>query len=188
MALDVDGARGPYTRFQAISGTSRADIWVAGRRIYHWSSVPTGTSQDLSNVWGSGPRDAWAVGYGKLALHWDGQSWSQPAIYRPPVVLGRFAHAAAFAAFPQASPALLVGFGEAQSGVLRADSFLLDLHPGATTGQFAPQLGAAPPARREAALAYDDERGEVLLFGGLGAAGALGDTWRFEPAGHWSQR
>lgn len=119
---------------------------------------------------------------------WDGQSWSQPAIYRPPVVLNRFAHAAAFAAFPQASPALLVGFGEAQSGVLRADSFLLDLHPGATTGQFAPQLGAAPPARREAALAYDDERGELLLFGGLGASGALGDTWRFEPAGHWSQR
>lgn len=115
---------------------------------------------------------------------WDGQSWSPSPGSHPAGVLSRFGLAAAFAAFPQTSPALLVGFGEAQGGVLRADSFLFDPR----SGQFAPQLGDAPATRRDAALAYDDERGEALLFGGLSAAGNLADTWRFEPAGRWATR
>lgn len=119
---------------------------------------------------------------------WDGRSWSQPKSYRPLAALERFAHAATFAAFPQTSASLLVGFGEAQSGALRQDSFLLELHAGQAIEQFAPQLGAAPAARRSAALAYDDERGEVLLFGGLGETGVMGDTWRFEPALRWAKR
>jgi hypothetical protein len=34
-----------------------------------------------------------------------------------------------------------------------------------------------PPERSDAALAYDRETGQVVMFGGLGDNGSLGDTW-----------
>lgn len=109
---------------------------------------------------------------------WDGGSWSPAAVYRMPTVLGRYGHFAGSAA-PKSSLAL-VAFGDSASGP-RQDSFLLDLK----TGQFAPQLGPAPAARSEAAVAYDDERDEVLLLGGRGADGLLADTFSFTPAAGW---
>lgn len=190
---------------QAAGGALLADTWLLDGSGWHQVSsgacsatpVPTPRCRRAAALASDGSGEALLLGgwlgfdgtapiFDDTIWGWssDGQSWSQPAISHPPGVLGRFGLAAAFAAFPQASPALLVGFGEAQGGVLRADSFLLDPR----SGQFAPQLGTAPASRRDAALAYDDERGEALLFGGLSTAGSLGDTWRFEPAGRWAKR
>ena len=110
---------------------------------------------------------------------WDGARWSQAPIYRPAAVLGRYAHfAGTAAAGPQALA--LVALGDSASG-LRQDSFLLDL----TSGRFSPQLGAAPEPRAEAAVAYDEERAEVLLLGGRGSRALLSDSWSFTPSAGW---
>jgi hypothetical protein len=48
-----------------------------------------------------------------------------------------------------------------------------------------PSLSVSPPPRREGAVfTYDPALSGVVLFGGLGAQGYLGDTWLFS-AGHW---
>lgn len=41
-----------------------------------WAPVPSGTSADLTGVWGSAADDVWAVGAGGAILHWDGRAWS----------------------------------------------------------------------------------------------------------------
>jgi hypothetical protein len=48
----------------------------AGATLGTWSCVPSGTAQALYRVWGSGPRDVWAVGAAGTIRHWDGSSWS----------------------------------------------------------------------------------------------------------------
>ncbi len=123
-----------------------------------------------------GPASAGALELDDTVWQWDGARWSPAPVYRPPAVLGRYGHFAGQA--PGGSA--LVAFGVAPGG-LRQDSFLLDLG----SGQFAPQLGPAPAPRAEAAVAYDEERGEVLLFGGRGDTVPLGDTWSFTPAAGW---
>jgi phospholipase C len=45
--------------------------------------------------------------------------------------------------------------------------------------------GKAPPARDYTAISDNPGASSVVMFGGYGAAGALGDTWRYA-AGHWS--
>jgi cysteine-rich repeat protein len=40
----------------------------------------------------------------------------------------------------------------------------------------------APPARGRAAIAYDPLRGNLVMFGGFGAAGVLDDTWVWDGA------
>jgi hypothetical protein len=41
-------------------------------------------------------------------------------------------------------------------------------------------VAAAPPARSAAAVAYDPGLGKLVLFGGAGASGDLGDTWTYD--------
>jgi hypothetical protein len=44
-----------------------------------WSADASGTSNDLLDVWGSGPSDAWVVGAtgaGGTIFHWNGTAWS----------------------------------------------------------------------------------------------------------------
>ena len=41
--------------------------------------------------------------------------------------------------------------------------------------------GSPPPARSAATMISDPARGRVLLFGGEGADGLLGDTWELGP-------
>ncbi|MEZ4364711.1 MAG: kelch repeat-containing protein [Kofleriaceae bacterium] len=48
-------------------------------------------------------------------------------------------------------------------------------------------VGAAPPRRADAAAVYDGTREVVVLFGGSGNAGNLGDTWVWDGAS-WTQR
>ncbi len=52
-------------------------------------------------------------------------------------------------------------------------------------------LEAAPSARAGASLAYDANASELILFGGVGPTGYLGDTWTFTnttfPYANWTQ-
>jgi hypothetical protein len=41
-----------------------------------WSAVESGTSARLVAVWGSGPKDVWAVGDKGTIVHWNGAVWS----------------------------------------------------------------------------------------------------------------
>lgn len=100
--------------------------------------------------------------------------------------------AEASGAAPSSDERLLISGGESDGG-LSPDSFVLDLR----RGNLAPVLGLAPSARSGAALAYDAERGEVLLGGGLGlppqtgvtpTAVALPDTWTFSGQAGWTRR
>ena len=50
--------------------------------------------------------------------------------------------------------------------------------------QLNPPLNSyAPPRRYSAAMVYDENHGNILLFGGEDDEGALGDTWRWSDAG-----
>jgi hypothetical protein len=58
-------------------GTASKDVWAVGEvgTILHWdgtswSESPSGTNEDLADVWGSGAHDVWAVGYSGNILHW----------------------------------------------------------------------------------------------------------------------
>lgn len=42
-------------------------------------------------------------------------------------------------------------------------------------------ISSGPPARSEHGLVYDPASGKVLLFGGQGVSGVLGDSWLFDP-------
>jgi hypothetical protein len=44
--------------------------------IPFWSSVSSGTAQNLWSVWGTSASDVWAVGDNATILHYDGTSWS----------------------------------------------------------------------------------------------------------------
>ncbi len=53
-------------------------------------------------------------------------------------------------------------------------------------GNLTLSAGTPPAARSGAAMAYDARDGYVVMFGGTGAAGVLGDTWTFQ-YGRWTQ-
>jgi len=71
--------------------------------------------------------------------------------------------------------ATLVVGGQALAGDRLADTWLLlDGEADAVPVEIE---GDEPPGRSGAELVVDSDRGRVLLFGGLGEAGALADTW-----------
>ena len=48
--------------------------------------------------------------------------------------------------------------------------------------------GMEPPDRQEGATAFDPGTGRVILFGGVSADAALGDTWAYDPAANtWTE-
>lgn len=75
-----------YNFLTSVHGTSAKDLWAVGERgILHrdaggWSpascapSTPPGACGG-SAVWAHRPDDAWIVGSGGRALHWDGDTW-----------------------------------------------------------------------------------------------------------------
>jgi hypothetical protein len=100
-------------------------------------------------------------------------NWSVATSGMPAFVLGRSSHAAALL-FHRGQPSeVWLGLGDSPVG-LRQDSYLVQ---DATPPQ--PIIGDAPSPRRGAATAFDAEREELLIFGGEGAGGALGDTLTF---------
>ncbi|MGH7968912.1 MAG: Kelch repeat-containing protein, partial [Limisphaerales bacterium] len=75
---------------------------------------------------------------------------------------------------------LLFGGVSSSTGQLLGDTWLWD----GTNWQQITQFGifggsATPPPRSDAAMAYDPLRNAVVMFGGKGAHGILGDTWVF---------
>jgi hypothetical protein len=60
--------------------------------------------------------------------------------------------------------------------------------PSALAADWTQKLPAnSPPARSGPAMAYDAARGQVVLFGGVGANGNLSDTWIWDGS-NWTQR
>lgn len=77
-----------------IHGTSTLDVWIAGHDgILHLENGSWVSHSDLyedapqlnvSDVWGTGPDDVWAVTDRGFAFHWDGEAWTKDM----PVELG----------------------------------------------------------------------------------------------------
>lgn len=130
----------------------------------------------------------------ELIWRFAGAEWEPAAISRPPAVLGRGGYGllalgtrpTGTSGAPSASegPQALLAFGAAPDGWVRKDCYVLDF----ASGQFAPQLGVAPPARVGAAMAYDAARDEVIAASGrsdldtnLAISGEplLDDVWAF---------
>ncbi len=171
-ALSVDaahevllvGAAGGVERFTGSSWTSA----VASGQINFGGSLAVGFDGAL------------VVGAGTQAGHLSDVTWatdtpapdsrSNPAIS----FLGQAASVASAAA------ALLFGGSSSNcDGGLCNDTWTFD---GTQWTQEAPAV--SPPPRASHVAAYDNRRGEVVLFGGNGADGALADTWAFR-AGVW---
>lgn len=112
---------------------------------------------------------------------WDGSSWGRLSVETPPTALFRWQHQVVPTL--RDGPAVLVAGGE-RDGVLLRDAFVLDLR----WGFFTTQLGPTPVERAGAAAALSEEMGEVVLAGGRGPDGALGDTWTFRQTGGWTER
>ncbi|MEM7244434.1 MAG: hypothetical protein AAF533_03780 [Acidobacteriota bacterium] len=81
-------------------------------------------------------------------------------------------HGAALSFAPGTNKLLLFG-GEDAAGNLLDDEW----HRNCSVCWASVQSATVPPARRSHAMAKDSANGQVVLFGGLGASGLLGDTW-----------
>src|SRR5437773_9818807 len=78
----------PLGYLSGVWGASASDVWAVGggggstgATILHyngtsWSSVSSGTTQNLYGVWGTSASDVWAVGDNGTILHYNGTSWS----------------------------------------------------------------------------------------------------------------
>ena len=65
------------TQLNGVWGAAANDIWAVGDGgvIVHfngvdWSTIPSGTTENLSSIWGSGPNDIWAGGDSGILLHY----------------------------------------------------------------------------------------------------------------------
>lgn len=72
-------------------------------------------------------------------------------------------------------------------GTARICSLLLTAGLGAQTPSWTNVATTGPTPRRSATAAYDQGRGETVLFGGQGATGFLSDTWAWNGTA-WAQR
>lgn len=117
---------------EALTGTSAADVWVAGTQYMgstatplalhfdgtRWTQVPTPGGLDwpaMLAVDARAPDDVWAVGQqytgggsgtANLAMHWDGATWS---VVPTPDPAGQYVHLAAVSVI---SPSLAIASGE----------------------------------------------------------------------------
>ena len=80
---------GALSGLSAIWGSSEQDVWAVGTVGNHpgspvalhydgaeWTTVETGATGRLNDVWGLGPDAVWIVGDGGTAAHWDGETWT----------------------------------------------------------------------------------------------------------------
>lgn len=128
-----------------------------------------------------GPRPTSPPELDEAAWRWGGAGFSALPV-SPAAALQRWLGVAA----PLPGGRVLLGGGQSSGGP-RQDFYILDT----SSGRAGPLLGLAPPARSEAALAYDPLRDEAILFGGEGreqqATVELADTWSFYPAAGWER-
>jgi hypothetical protein len=77
----------PYPQantLNAVWGASGSDVFAVGEvgTIIHydgsvWTSMDSGTTENLEAVWGSSGSDVFAVGWDGIILHYDGSSWTE---------------------------------------------------------------------------------------------------------------
>ncbi len=79
---------------------------------------------------------------------------------------------------PSMSGCLLFG-GSGRKGELYGDTWAYESTGGRWTRLH--PAGDRPPSLSGAAMVFVPTTGEVVLFGGIGAAGASDDTWIYEP-------
>lgn len=83
--LPVSQQTGDATPLYGAWGESEGAIWAAGPQgallrqdgVGGWREEPVPIAGGLKALWGSGPRDIWAVG--DAILHYDGAGWTQAA-------------------------------------------------------------------------------------------------------------
>jgi hypothetical protein len=104
---------------------------------------------------------------------WDGRKWTERTPNIAPPARIRFSMA-----YDSARSRVVVFGGVVRSGAqtyIANDTWEWN---GTSWTEQATSGGAVrPPARREHAMAYDSQRGRIVLFGGEGEAGDLDDTW-----------
>lgn len=93
---------------------------------------------------------------------------------------GRYTHGLAYDSYRDVS--LLFGGDDTGSARLN-DTWQFD---GVDWTQLSPALSPPGRANIDQTLVYDSSRHRVVLFGGLGASGYLGDTWEFDGT-TWSE-
>ena len=106
---------------------------------------------------------------------WDGEQWQEISVAPGTAPSSSQGHAMAYD--PQRDRVVL--FGGAFHGVggeisLRRDTWEWDGE------QWEHLTNTGPTARTDHAMAYDGRRGQVVLFGGWGAAGDIGDMWGWD--------
>ncbi len=85
-------------------------------------------------------------------------------------------------AYDAADGYLLLFGGEGTGGVRLGDTWSFD---NGTWTNLTRNLTRSPPARAGAAMVYDAQLGQIVLFGGGDAAGELNDTWTYS-GGVWT--
>ncbi len=104
----------------------------------------------------------------------------------PPLDVPTARYSQAMAYNPATGKTCVFGGSDTYSGQILGDYWEWD---GQTWAQ--PPMGALPPARASAAMAFDPARKSMILFGGVGDyatnASAFADTWELTSAGKWVQ-
>jgi hypothetical protein len=131
--------------------------------------------RDAVAIWD--PKRAQVLAVGATTATFDGTSWqSIPGVVQPP------ARTSAHLAWDEAREQVVLFGGTTRDGVV-ADTWLYN---GQQWLPFAPAGGAKPDARLRASMLWDPVRKKVVLYGGLGLTGNLGDTWVYDSVS-WSK-
>jgi hypothetical protein len=121
----------------------------------------------LGDTWRQSSQGAWSV------VTVDSEVGS---IQQPP------ARAGAVMVFDEARSQVVMFGGVDGAGNALGDTWVFDAQG---WREITSDFGLSPLGRWNHAMAYDQVRGGIVLFGGRGAAGLLQDTWRFDGQG-WS--
>lgn len=160
-------------------GTGIAPRWGAATTFDVWDDyilLAGGSSSSgagLSDVW------SWTVGTGGVS-YWTELSAGLPALSAPPT---RWDPGWTWMSTGTNGFGLLFGGDRCGSTQCTALGDTWEYYG----GSWHPRLGAAPPARFGAAMAYDGADGYTVLFGGCGILCPLGDTWIFTSRGIWKE-
>ncbi|HET9315695.1 MAG TPA: FG-GAP-like repeat-containing protein, partial [Vicinamibacteria bacterium] len=197
-AYDADGDRLMVLGGANGPGASLSDLWIlddasGAGRVPSWRARATGAGpsarQSASLV--LDPASGRAVLFGGCgdacetarADAWvlvDALGTGGPAVWQalPDAPAPRSGHAAAFV--PGSGRMIVFGGSDAAGGPDSSDVWVLEnaTTPGSAQWQVIAVGGAVPPARRDAAVAYDAEGDRLFVVGGRTAGGAvLGDAW-----------
>jgi hypothetical protein len=161
----------------AVDAAAQCGEWTLGTSVVASPRQNHGMAYDGRNmVMFGGYRGG--VGFNGETWLWNGNHWSQATPAVAPSARGNFAMA-----YNSAADKVIL-FGGALVGSVPADDTWEWDGAAQTWRELFPET--KPAARYNHAMAYDEARGEVVLFGGFGAV-RYADTWVFDGA-DWQQR